>query len=77
VPLGFWSPDVASAGGPRRGGPRRGVGVVWQRNVGGRRGGGGCADSVSGTRDGNGSGRPITRPLTKRLRVEIHTRTRG
>jgi hypothetical protein len=25
-------------------------------------------------RDGNGSGRAITRPLAKRLRVEIHTR---
>jgi hypothetical protein len=29
------------------------------------------------SRDDNGSGRAITRPSTKRLRVEIRTRTRG
>jgi hypothetical protein len=33
--------------------------------------------AASGIRDDNGSGRVITRPSAKRLRVEIYTRARG
>jgi hypothetical protein len=55
VPLDFWSPDAAPTGGSRRG-----TRAVWQCNVGDRRGGGGCADSVSGVDQG--------RDLASRLR---------
>jgi hypothetical protein len=55
VPLDFWSPDAAPTDGSRRG-----TRAEWQRNVGDRRGGGGCADSVSGVDQG--------RDLASRLR---------